>query len=257
VVVIRTIVFAVFGLLVGSFLTVVVSRMPARRSVVGGRSECPECGATIAARDNVPVASYVALRGRCRSCGGPISAEYPLTELATGALFVVASVALHPVWVSALIAPFLAILLAVSLIDLRHRIIPTRLVYASLVTFGGALIVLALTDQHVSLITAALGSAAYGGGLFLLWFAYPKGMGFGDVRFAFLIGLVLGALGWGYVAVAAMAGVIAGAVGGFVVLARGGSRKSMLPYGPFMASGALVAVLVGPAVAGWYTGLLH
>jgi leader peptidase (prepilin peptidase) / N-methyltransferase len=257
VLVIRTVAFGVFGLLVGSFLTVLVARMPVRRSVVGGRSECPACGNPIGARDNIPVVSYLMLRGRCRTCGGPISAEYPLTELATAALFVVASLALRPVWIAAMLAPFLAVMLAASLIDLRHRIIPTRLVYASLAVFGAALAVLALTGQRVSLATALLGSAAYGGGLFVLWFVYPKGMGFGDVRLAFLIGLVLGALGWAYVAVAGMAGVVTGAVGGAVVLALGGSRKSAMPFGPFMAAGALIAVVFGPSVAGWYTGLLH
>src|SRR5438874_5598411 len=113
----RDVAFFIAGLLIGSFLTVVVHRVPNRQSVAGGRSMCPSCGTVIAARDNLPVVSWLILRGRCRSCGARISPTYPLTELATGALFLGASAAFRDVWVAALMAAFLAVLLAVSLID--------------------------------------------------------------------------------------------------------------------------------------------
>src|SRR5262245_23435081 len=233
----RGVAFGLFGLVFGSFLTVVVTRLPARMSLVGGRSMCPGCGSTIEARDNVPVVSFLLLRGRCRTCGNPISAAYPLLEGATAVLFVLASVAIDSVWVAAMVAPFLGVLLAAAVIDARHFIIPNRLVATSAIVFGAAIVLLRIAGQDVSVVRALLGALAYGGGLLLLHLAYPRGMGFGDVKFAGLLGLVLGSLGWAYVAVAAFAAVLSAGVAGVAVLAAGGTRKSKLPFGVFMAFG--------------------
>jgi leader peptidase (prepilin peptidase)/N-methyltransferase len=254
---IRPVAFALAGLLFGSFVTVLVHRLPRRESVVSGRSMCPHCGTMIRARDNVPVVSYLLLRGRCRGCEAAISVEYPLTEVATAALFLLASAAVDPVSVAAMVAPFLGVLLAAALIDRRHFIIPNHLVFPSLAVFGAAVVILHLVDQPVSPTTAVLGAVAYGGGLFVLHVISPRGMGFGDVKFALLIGLVMGALGWAHVAVAAAAAVLTAGVVGVAVLIRGGTGKSKLPFGVFMALGAVVAVSFATPIASWYVGLAH
>jgi leader peptidase (prepilin peptidase) / N-methyltransferase len=221
---VRVLAFAALGLLFGSFVTVLVHRLPRKESVVGPRSRCPRCGTLIRAVDNVPLVSYLLLRGRCRSCGARISAEYPLTELATAILFAGAGLVIRPVWAAAIVAPFLGVMLAVALIDLRWRIVPNRLIYPAVLVFLLAL---------------------------------PAGMGMGDVKLAALIGLVLGSLGLAYVAVAAFAGVVGGGVGAVLAMsAMGYGRKQTIPFGPFLAAGAVVAALAAPQIAGMYLSLL-
>src|ERR671931_2866307 len=136
----RAVVFGVFGLAVGSFLTVVTHRIPRKETIVAGRSRCPACGTTIRARDNVPVVSYLLLRGRCLSCGARISPAYPLTELATGLLAAGAALRYRSLFVAALVAAFLAVLLALALIDARHRVLPNRIVYPAVLAFGAAIV---------------------------------------------------------------------------------------------------------------------
>ena len=252
--VVRALGFALAGLVFGSFLTVVVHRMPRRESVVAPRSACPSCGAPVRARDNVPVLSYLLLRGRCRACRVPISAEYPLVEAITGALFVGAALAFREVATAALVAPFLGVMLAAALIDARHRIIPNRLVYPSLLAFGAAVAALGVAGEARP-ATAGLGLVACGGGLLAVHLVSPGGMGMGDVKLAALIGLVLGALGWTYVAVAVMVGVLAGGLAAVAMLAAGRRRKDTLPFGPFLALGADVSAFLAPPIASWYLGL--
>lgn len=249
---VRGISFAVFGLIFGSFLTVVIYRVPRRESIIAPGSACPSCGAPVRPRDNIPVASYLLLRGRCRSCGASISPFYPLVEALTAGLFLGAAAAFHRVAVAAVVAVFLGVLLACGLIDLRHRIIPNRLVYPSLVLFAAAIGGLALAHGGVSVADAFLALLAYGGGLLLVSIVSPGGMGMGDVKLAALIGLVLGALGWRYVLVAAMVAVFAGGLGAIVALAMGKSRKDALPFGPYLGGGAMVAALLAPQLASWY-----
>jgi leader peptidase (prepilin peptidase)/N-methyltransferase len=249
------ILFAVAGLVFGSFLTVVVYRVPRKESIVLPGSACPTCGTAILARDNVPIVSYLMLKGRCRHCHARISPEYPLIEALTGALFAGAALVFHRIPVAALIAAFLALMLALALIDARHRIIPNRIVYPSLLLFGAAVVAVALVTGGLNLATAGLGLLAYGGALFVIAMLVPGGMGMGDAKLAALIGLVLGALGWRYVGVAAMLGVLAGGVGALVAMARGAGRKDAIPFGPFLAGAAIVAALFAPHLAGWYSGL--
>jgi len=251
----RVAVFLPFGLVFGSFLTVVVHRIPAGESVLRPRSRCPACGTPIRNVDNIPVVSWVLLRGRCHSCRARISAVYPLTELATGALF--AGIALrHPDWwVAALLAPFLGILLALSVIDIRTKTLPNKIVYPSLLVVAPYLVVARLSGGGVDLADAAIGFAAYGGGLLLVALISPRGMGMGDVKLAALIGLTLGALGLRYVAVAAGLGILLGGVGAIVALLLGRDRKQALPFGPFLATGAALAAFVAPQVADLYLGL--
>ncbi len=249
--------FVLFGLIFGSFLTVVVSRVPKGESVVAPRSRCPRCGELVRARDNIPVISWVLLGGRCRHCGERISPEYPLIEAGTAALFLAASLVIRPLFVAGMLAPFLGILLAVSVIDARHRILPNRIIYPSLPVSAAVVLVGDLLDQGVGLPRGLLGAAAYAGPLFLLALAVPGGMGMGDVKLAALIGLVLGAVSLSHVAVAAAAGILLGGVGALmaVVVLRMG-RKQQIPFGPFLAGGAVLSALAGPALARAYLSLL-
>jgi leader peptidase (prepilin peptidase) / N-methyltransferase len=207
--------------------------------------------------DNIPVVSYAVLRGRCRQCGARVSPEYPLTELATGLLFAAAA-AVHPdLFVAGLVALFLAIMLAVGLIDARWRIVPNRIVYPGLLVALGALIVGDVAGAPVDAVRGLFGLAIYAGPLFLVALVVPHGMGMGDVKLAALIGLVLGSLGLAYVAVAAGVGIVVGGLGAIVAMAvfRLG-RKQHIPFGPFLAGGAAVAALAGRPIADLYLSLL-
>jgi leader peptidase (prepilin peptidase)/N-methyltransferase len=249
--------FLALGLIFGSFLTVVIGRLPRGESIVRPRSRCPTCGAEIRARDNVPVVSWVLLRGRCRACGERISAEYPLVELATAALFAAAAVLVDPIYTASLAAPFLGIMLAIAVIDARHRVVPNRIVYPSLGLFAVAIVVGDLAGGGVDALDAGLGLALYGVPLLLVAVAVPQGMGMGDVKLAALIGLVLGSFGLSYVGVAAGVGVIGGGIGALMALALlGAGRKDQIPFGPFLAGGAVMATLLGPRIADLYLSLL-
>lgn len=253
----RVCMFALAGLLFGSFLTVLVHRLPRKEGVVRGRSRCPRCGAEVRARDNIPVLSWVLLRGRCRACGEPISPEYPLTELATAALFVGAALTFDDLLIAILVAPFLGLMLAIGLIDARWRIVPNAIVYPALAVYLVALAVAQVSGGGVSAVRGLLGVAAYAGPLFLVALAVPGGMGLGDVKLAALIGLVLGSIGLAYVGVAAGAGILGGGLGAILAVALlGYRRRQHIPFGPFLAAGAIVAAFAGPAIAGLYLSLL-
>jgi leader peptidase (prepilin peptidase)/N-methyltransferase len=251
----RAVVFAVVGLLVGSFLTVVIHRIPRKETVVAGRSRCPSCGTTIRARDNVPLVSYLLLRGRCRGCGASISPEYPLTELSTGLLAAGASLRYHSLLVAGMVAAFLAVLLALALIDARHRVLPNRIVYPAAIGFAVIIMAGDIAGGGVDLRSAAVGFAAFGGGLLLIAILSPRGMGMGDVKVAFLIGLVLGSVALSSVAVAAGVAILAGGLGAVAALAAGRSRKSALPFGPCLALGGAVASFAGPQISHVYLRL--
>lgn len=242
-----------FGLVVGSFMTVAVSRMPRGESVVRPRSRCPSCGAEIGARDNVPVLSWLLLRGRCRRCGEAISAEYPVLELATAGLVVLAAIRHANPWHAVLVAGLLALMPGIALIDLRHRIIPNRLTYPSLLVFPAIIVAAWAVDEAVDPLKGLLGALLYGGVLFIVA-VISRGMGMGDVKLAAVIGLVLGSIGLRYVGVAAGAAIVLGGIGGLVALAMGRGRKSAIPFGPYLAAGAVVAGLWGGPIASWYIG---
>jgi leader peptidase (prepilin peptidase)/N-methyltransferase len=249
---IRVVLAVPFGLAIGSFLTVVVHRVPAGGSIVSPRSRCPSCETPIGARDNIPVVSWVVLRGRCRSCGAPIPARYPLIELATAGLFAAAAVRFDDLRVLPAAAGFLGLLLALSLIDLEHKILPNRIVYPSLVAFPAYLIVARLAGAPLDLLDAVVGFLAYGGVMLLVAIVSPRGMGMGDVKLAALIGLVIGAIDLPSVAVAGGLAILLGGVAAGVALAMGKGRKSAVPFGPFLAAGAALALFWGPAIADAY-----
>jgi leader peptidase (prepilin peptidase) / N-methyltransferase len=253
----RVLAFALVGLVVGSFLTVVVYRIPRGESIVAPGSRCPSCGTPIRWRDNIPVLSYLILRGRCHHCGARVSPAYPLTEAATAALFVGAAVVHEELFVAIVVALFLAAMVAVALIDARWRIIPNRIVYPCL---GGGLVAMVVGDLAgwgVDALKGLIGLGVYAGPLLLVALAVPRGMGMGDVKLVALIGLVLGSLGLEYVAVAAGVGILAGGLGAVLALAVFGlGRKQQIPFGPFLAGGAATAALAGGPIADLYLSLL-
>ena len=244
----------VLGLLVGSFLNVVIHRVPKKESVVKPRSRCPGCGTELAARDNIPVVSWLLLHGRCRTCGMGISARYPLVELACAALFVAAAVRFGADWVLPAFLVLFAALLAISAVDLDLRIVPNRIVYPALFLSVPLLVLAAaMNDDWRSLRDAAIGGALGWFILAAIHFAYPAGMGFGDVRLTGLMSVHLGWLSIGHVLVGIFMGFLTGAVIGVGLMAvQKAGRKAMIPFGPFLAMGAVIAVLFGRPILDWY-----
>jgi leader peptidase (prepilin peptidase) / N-methyltransferase len=235
------------GLATGSFVSVVAHRVPRELSIVGPRSQCPSCGARIAAYDNVPVASWVLLRGRCRSCGARISAAYPAVELGVGAAFVATVLVLWDDPTELVLGlVFVATLAAVTLTDLERRIIPNRILLPSAI----AALAIVLVGDPSSLGERAIAALAAGGLLLVAALAYPKGMGMGDVKLAALMGLYLGEA----VAPALLIGFLSGALVGVALILREGAtaRRRAIPFGPFLALGGLVGLLAGGELVDWY-----
>jgi leader peptidase (prepilin peptidase) / N-methyltransferase len=249
----RALVALPFGLAIGSFMTVVASRVPAGESVLRPRSRCASCGAPIRNRDNVPVVSWVLLRGRCRECGERISARYPALELSTAALVVAGAASYERVWVAVMIAAFLALMPVIAWIDIERRIIPNRITYPAFLAFSGYVVLARLFDGGTDPMRALIGALLYGGVLFVVA-VISRGMGMGDVKLALVIGVVLGSIGLSFVGVAAAGAVLFGGIGGVVALIAGRDRKSMIPFGPYMAAGAVVAAFWGEPIAEWYLG---
>jgi leader peptidase (prepilin peptidase)/N-methyltransferase len=235
------------GLIAGSFVTVVAHRVPRGESIVGPRSRCPACGAQIAAYDNVPVLSWVVLRGRARCCGATVSSRYPLTELALGALYAATVLVLwDEPWEVALGLVFVTVLTAVTLTDLERRIIPNKILIVGAVI---AVAIAAIGDPG-SLPERAIAAAAAGGLLFAAALAYPRGMGLGDVKLAATMGLFLGR----NVAPAILVALLAGSLVGLAMIVRegAGARKKAIPFGPFLALGGVAGLLAGDQMVDWY-----
>jgi leader peptidase (prepilin peptidase) / N-methyltransferase len=232
------------GLALGSFLNVVAARMPRGSSIVHPASACMSCATPIAWYDNVPLVSYVVLRGRCRTCGVRIPLRYPAVELVT-ALLVAACVFVFGLTVDALVAAFFcAVLVAVSAIDIEHRIIPNRIVLPAT-----AIVLVAQTALEPSpeWTLAALGCSLF---LFLAVLAYPAGMGMGDVKLALLLGAALGRTA----PVALMVGMLAALLPVAFLFAVHGmrARKMAIPFGPFLAFGGVVALFAGDRLLDLY-----
>jgi len=237
------------ALALGSFLNVVAARLPDRRSLVKPRSACPSCGTEIAWYDNVPLVSYAVLRGKCRSCEARIGWRYPAVELATAVL--VAACFLQWGWSGrALVnAYFCAALVVLSAIDAERRILPDLIVLPSFAIVLASNIALE-PDRAVEWVAASLGASLF---LFLALVAYPKGMGMGDVKLALVLGAALGKA----VSVGMMVGMLSALVFSVFLFAQHGmgARKMYIPFGPFLAFGALVALFAGDAVLDAYLGL--
>ena len=239
-------ILGVLGAAVGSFLNVVIHRLPEGQSVIRPRSRCPGCQTPVTGRDNVPVLSWLLLRGRCRSCGMRISARYPLVEALCAACFVAVPMALgldaDLLWA----LPFVAMLLCVAAIDLDHHIIPNRIV-GPFAIYGVAV---ALGVRRGDLMELAIAAVAAAGFLLAAALARPGGMGLGDVKLAGVMGLYLGLS----VIPAMLIAFLVGSLVGVGIMAKGGldKRKTGIPFGPYLAFGGIVATLVGPGLIDLY-----
>jgi leader peptidase (prepilin peptidase)/N-methyltransferase len=236
------------ALAVGSFLNVVVARLPERRSLVRPPSACLSCGRELAWYDNVPVVSYLVLRGRCRGCGASIGVRYLAVELVTAVLVAACFLRFGLSAEAFLAAFFCAALVALSAIDVERRILPDLIVLPSFALVLVAHVALA-PDRAVEWVAASLGASLF---LFLALLAYPAGMGMGDVKLALLLGAMLGK----YVVVGLMLGMVAALVPSIVLVARHGlaARKMGIPFGPFLALGSVAALFWGPELLDAYLG---
>ncbi|MBT0995199.1 A24 family peptidase [Cellulomonas sp. DKR-3] len=247
------------GLAIGSFLNVVVWRVPRGESVVRPPSACPRCGHLIRGRDNVPVLSWLVLRGRCRDCGEPISPRYPAVELVTGVLFGLTAWWAGPSWVLPALLYLVAVAVALTLIDIDTHKLPNAIVLPS---YPVALVLLALASADPggaadwgALVRAVIGGAAMYAVYFLTVLVYPAGMGFGDVKLAGVLGLYLGWFGWGSLVLGWFGAFLFGGVYaiGLMVAGRAG-RKQGIPFGPWMLLGALFGIVAGEQLWSWYLG---
>lgn len=237
------------GLAVGSFATAAAHRVPRGISIAFARSQCPACGAQIGARDNVPVLSWLLLRGRARCCGARISARYPLTELTVGLLFAAtALVYRHDAAEAAIGLVFVAVLAVVTLTDLEQRIIPNKVLLVGAVLC----LAIALPLDPAGVPERLIAAAAAGGIFFLVALAYPAGMGLGDVKLAATMGLFLGRA----VGPAILVALLIASLVGLALIVRHGSqaRKMAIPFGPFLAFGGIVGLLAGDQLIDLYLG---
>lgn len=254
------VVVGLFGLLVGSFLNVVVWRVPRGESVVHPPSACPRCGHRIRGGDNVPVVSWLVLRGRCRDCAAPISVRYPAVELTTGLLFGGVAWLTGPAWVLPALLYLVAISVALTLIDIDVRRLPDVIVLPSYLV-GTALLALTAMNPGGEADWASFGRALAGGGILLagylvVWRVYPPGTGFGDVKLSGVLGLYLGWCGWGSLAVGWFSGYLVGGVFSIALMLAGrAGRKTRIPFGPWMILGAWIGIVAGEAVWSAYLGV--
>lgn len=252
---------ALLGLVIGSFLNVVVWRVPRGESIVAPPSACPRCGHPIRARDNVPVVSWLLLRGRCRDCGEPIAARYPLVEACTGAAFALCAWAVGPTWRLPAMLYLVAVGIALALIDLDVHRLPDPIVLPS---YGAALALLALASWNPggasdwpAFLRAVIGCAVLFAVYFLIVLVYPAGMGFGDVKLAGVLGLYLGWAGWGALALGWFAAFLLGGFFSIGLLITGrANRRSGVPFGPWMIAGAFLGLVAGAPVLSWYLGFI-
>ncbi len=254
-------VIGIIGVIIGSFLNVVIHRVPLGKSIVSPPSACPACGTEIRPYDNIPVLSWLLLRGKCRTCREPISIRYPLVEIATGALYFGIALVTLPAILDApgprvAVAAALAALaylylaataVALALIDLDVHRLPDAIVLPSylvaLVLFGAASVV---SGDFSALVRAVIAMAALAIAYFLMAIVYPGGMGMGDVKLAGLLGIYLGWVGWGPLIVGALAAFVLGGIFGIILMLVGrATRKTGIPFGPWMLAGALLGIVFG------------
>jgi leader peptidase (prepilin peptidase)/N-methyltransferase len=238
---------AIFGAIIGSFLNVVIWRLPRGESLVSPPSHCPNCGEPVKPYDNIPILSWLLLRGKCRHCGNPISARYPLVEALTAVLMALVPIFLgadSDVWLG---FAFVLLLVPIAFIDLDHRIIPNKLTLLGLAV-GIVLVAVFESDDIVEHVISAVAAFLF---LFIAAIAYPSGMGMGDVKLAGVMGLFLGR----NVAPAMLIALLSGTIVGIAIIARKGAaegRKTAVPFGPFLALGSVIALYVGDDIVDWY-----
>lgn len=244
------------GLLAGSFLNVIAHRVPVGASVVKPASRCPHCGSEIRARDNIPVLSWMLLRGRCRDCSGPISVRYPVVELATAALFAATAAVIGGIWVLPAYLWFAALTFVLSLVDIDHKRLPNRILYPG--TVAGVLLLAAgaTADGDLSsLWRGLLGGVAYFAVLLLVALLARGGFGMGDVKLAFVLGLFTAFRSWETLGVAVFGAFVLGGLASILLLVlTKATRKDAIPFGPWLVLGSWLAIAVGDPVAAWYLG---
>lgn len=241
---------AVYGLMVGSFLNVVIHRVPEKRSLVRPRSACPACGVPIAARDNIPIVSWLLLRGQCRACSSRIPTRYPFVELLTAGAFLAVALRFGLTWTLPAEIVFVAGLVALSFIDFDRLLLPRVIVYPLGALVGTGLVVAAIVQGSWHRLEVAIVCAVVE---FVFLFAVhslsPRSLGFGDVRFGAVIALALGWLGWRYAFLGFIgANMIGAAVGLGLMAAKKAGRKTPIPFGVFLSVGAMAAMLGGSAI---------
>jgi leader peptidase (prepilin peptidase) / N-methyltransferase len=247
----------VLGILIGSFLNVLIHRVPIGESIVSPRSACPSCHTPIAPRDNIPIVSWLILRGRCRNCGTRISIRYPAVEALAGVTFAVVGARFGFEIIVPAVLVFTAGSIALAAIDLEHHRLPDRIVFPTLALEGALLVLAAIVDDRPrSILMAGVGAAIAAGFLFIVWFAVPRALGFGDVKYGLVLGALLGWFGLGHVVLGLFLGYLGGAfIGIGLMIAKRKARGVIMPFGPSLALGAWIAALWGTAILDWYRGL--
>jgi leader peptidase (prepilin peptidase)/N-methyltransferase len=246
----------IFGICIGSFLNVCIYRLPESKSIVHPRSMCPKCGTLIRSYDNIPLFSYIALRGKCRYCGDRISFRYPAIEFISG-IFAVGVLLKYGMSLEALIYyVFIAALLVITFIDIDHQIIPDVISLPGIPIFFAA----SLALPNITVVESILGILIGGGSLFLVAWLYhlltrKEGMGGGDIKLLAMMGAIIGWKGVLFTIFAASAiGTLAGML---VILKTGKTMKLKIPFGPFLAIGAIAYIFFGPQLIAWYFNLLR
>jgi leader peptidase (prepilin peptidase) / N-methyltransferase len=244
-----------FGFAIGSFINVVAYRVPLKRSVLSPRSQCPNCQHPISWRENIPVVSWLLLRGRCSECGAGISARYLVVETTTAVVFAGTAVVIGIEPVLPAYLWFTGVTIALILTDIDHKLIPNRILYPGIVVgavllVGGALV----AGDSQSALRALLAGGAYFGALLVIALVAPAGgFGFGDVKLAILLGMFTGYLGWGQVSVAFFFAFLLGGILSILLLLTGlKGRKDAIPFGPYLVLGAYVAIVAGDKILDWY-----
>ncbi|MBT8224467.1 MAG: prepilin peptidase [Dactylosporangium sp.] len=249
----------VLGLVVGSFLNVVIARVPAGESVVRPGSHCRSCRVAIPAYHNVPIVSWIVLRGRCHRCRAPISVRYPLVEAATAGLLVAVAARIGA---TAALPAFLylgAITVALAVIDAEVRRLPDAIVLPSYLVAATLLVAAGVGQADWwPAVRGFVAMAALLAGYLALAVSYPGGIGFGDVKLAGLLGLYLGWLGWNAVLIGTFAGFLLGAGAGVAMMATGrAGRRTAIAFGPYMLAGALLALFASGPIATWYISMIN
>jgi leader peptidase (prepilin peptidase)/N-methyltransferase len=247
---------ALTGLIVGSYLNVIAYRIPQGMSVVRPPSRCPACGSGIRARDNLPVASWIILRGRCRDCSSRISARYPLVESGTAMLFGGTAAVIGASWTLPAYMWFAALTLVLSLVDLEHKRLPNRILYPGTIVAVVLLTAGAALDGGIDAIPRSIaGGAGYFGSLLLIALVARGGFGMGDVKLAFVLGVFAAHRSWQALGVAVFGAFVLGGVVSIVLLVMGrAGRKDTVPFGPSLVLGSWIGIAAGEAIAPWYLG---
>ncbi|ADL13273.1 prepilin peptidase [Acetohalobium arabaticum] len=236
----------IFGLIIGSFLNVIIYRLPEDKSIIFPRSRCTSCQTELGVIDLIPIVSFLLTKGRCRYCGAKISYQYPLVEFLTGIIFLLLFQQYY-FSIQFMIYAFLSsLLLTAAVIDLKHQIIPNRITYFGIITG----LILSLLFKHITIRSALLGLVIPAGFLLLIAVITKGGLGMGDVKFIAMIGTYLGAK---YTLISIFIGSIVGSVIGLALIGLGvKSRKDRVPFGPLLALGNLLMILYGQVIMDWY-----